>query len=101
MYGGNLKHTSNAKDLTLSIVDNNTIDGFSLYPNPVTNGEINISTAANGTKSVQIFDVLGKQVYSKTIQGNETIKTSNIEAGVYILKVEENGNVATRKLIIN
>ena len=100
MYAGNLRHTSNAQDIYLSIVDN-TIDGFNVFPNPVTNGEINISTASNGTKSVQIFDVLGKQVYTKTIQANETIKTSNFGAGVYILKVEENGNVATRKLIIN
>lgn len=99
MYGGNLKHTSNSKDLTLSIVDN-AIDGFNVYPNPVTNGEINISTASNGTKSVQIFDVLGKQVYFKTIQSNETIKTSNLAAGMYIFSVEENGKTATRKLII-
>jgi outer membrane protein assembly factor BamB len=99
MYAGNLRHTSNIQDITLSVVDN-TIDGFNVYPNPVTNGEISITTAANGTKSVQIFDVLGKQVYSKTIQANETIKTSNFGAGVYILKVEENGNVATRKLLI-
>jgi outer membrane protein assembly factor BamB len=100
MYAGNLRHTSNSKDITLSVVDN-TIDGFNVYPNPVTNGEINITTAANGTKSVQLFDVLGKQVYSKKIEANETIKTSNFGAGVYILKVEENGNVASRKLIIN
>jgi hypothetical protein len=99
MYAGNLRHTSNIQDITLSVVDN-TIDGFNVYPNPVNNGEINISTASNGNKSVQIFDVLGKQVYSKTIQANETIKTSNFGAGVYILKVEENGNVATRKLLI-
>lgn len=100
MYGGNLKHTSNAQDLTLSIVDN-TIDGFNVFPNPVKNGEINISTVANGTKSVQIFDVLGKQVYSKTIQSNETIKTSNLTAGMYILRVEENGKVASSRLIVN
>jgi outer membrane protein assembly factor BamB len=100
MYAGNLRHTSNAQDIYLSIVDNNTIDGFNVYPNPVNNGEINISTSSNGNKSVQIFDVLGKQVYSKNILADEKIKTSNLGAGLYILKVEENGKTATRKLII-
>jgi outer membrane protein assembly factor BamB len=99
MYGGNLRHTSNAKDLTLSVVDI-TIDGFNVYPNPVHNGEINISTASNGNKSVQIFDALGKQVYSKNILADEQIKTSNLGAGLYILKVEENGKTANTKIII-
>ena len=99
MYAGNLRHTSNIQDITLSVVDN-TIDGFNVYPNPVNNGEINISTASNGNKSVQIFDVLGKQVYTKNILADEKIKTSNLGAGLYILKVEENGKTATTKIII-
>ena len=100
MYARNAQHTGNVDTISLLTIKN-TINGFNVYPNPVNNGEFNISTAANGTKSVQLFDALGKQVFSKTIQGNETIKTSNLGAGVYILKVEENGNVASRKLIIN
>jgi outer membrane protein assembly factor BamB len=95
MYAGNIRHTSNVQDITLSIVSN-TIDGFNVYPNPVTNGEINITTA----KTVQIFDTLGKQVYTKIINTNETIKTSNLGAGVYILKMEEAGKAATAKILI-
>jgi outer membrane protein assembly factor BamB len=101
MYGGNLRHTSNAQDIYLSTDDNNTIDGFSIYPNPVKNGEFSISTQSNSVKSVQIFDVLGKQVYAKKIEANEKVKTSNLTAGMYILSVEESGKTATRKLIIN
>lgn len=100
MYARNAKHTGNVDPIILSTI-NNTIDGFSVYPNPVNNGEINITTDTNGTKSVQLFDMLGHQVYSKTIQPNETVKTSNFRAGVYILKVEEKGKVASRKLVIN
>jgi hypothetical protein len=81
--------------------DVNSIDGLSIYPNPAQNGEFYVSTTNNETKSVKIFDVLGKQVYSKRIEGNEKIKTSNLDSGIYILKVEENGKVATRKMIIN
>jgi outer membrane protein assembly factor BamB len=100
MYAGNEKHVGNISIITLS-TDVNSIDGLSIYPNPAQNGEFYVSTTNNETKSVKIFDVLGKQVYSKRIEGNEKIKTSNLDSGIYILKVEENGKVATRKMIIN
>ena len=81
-------------------IEQNSISGLTIYPNPVKNGEFSISKQSNGVKSVQIFDVLGKQVYSKNILADEKIKTSNLGAGMYILSVEENGKTATRKLII-
>ena len=99
MYGKNAKHTSNVNAITLSI-SKESINGFTVYPNPVNNGEFYVSTASNGVKSIQIFDMLGKEVYSKNIEANEKIKTSNLRAGVYILKVEENDKLATTKLVI-
>lgn len=100
MYARNAKHTSNVDAITLSTNKVSEIDGFSIYPNPVKNGEFSISTQSNAVKSVQIFDVFGKQVYSKKIEANEKVKTSNLTAGMYILSVEENGKTASRKLII-
>ena len=101
MYARNAKHTSNVDVITLSANKVSAIDGFKVYPNPVKNGEFSISTQSNGVKSVQIFDVLGKQVYSKKIEANENIKTSNLGTGIYILSVQENGKTDTRKLIID
>lgn len=81
----------------LSVKDNN-IDGLKIYPNPVTRGSFQISTDANGVKDVVIFDVLGKQVV-KTVTEN-TVNVSNLTAGVYIVKVTENGKTATKKLVV-
>jgi len=39
-------------------------------------------------------------VYTKNIEANEIIKTSNLRAGVYILKVIEDDKLATTKLVI-
>lgn len=100
MYGKNAKHTSNVNDITLSTNDVSSIDRFRVYPNPVKNGEFFINTNLNGDKSVQIFDLLGKQVYSQDISANEKIKTSSLRTGIYILKVVENDKAATTKLII-
>ena len=99
MYGRNAKHTSNVNAITLS-TSKESINGFTVYPNPVNNGEFYVSTASNGVKFIQIFDMLGKEVYSKNIEANEIIKTSNLRAGIYILKVAEDDKLATTKMVI-
>jgi len=77
------------------------IESFSLYPNPVNKGKFSISTGDNSLKIIQLYDVVGKMVLSKSVQNREIIDVSNLNAGVYILKVEENDKMATRKLIVN
>ena len=99
MYGRNAKHTSNVNAITLS-TSKESINGFTVYPKPVNNGEFYVSTASNGVKFIQIFDMLGKEVYSKNIEANEIIKTSNLRAGIYILKVAEDDKLATTKMVI-
>ncbi|MCR9263926.1 MAG: T9SS type A sorting domain-containing protein [Flavobacteriaceae bacterium] len=75
------------------------IDGFKLYPNPVTQGKVFIETKDNSPKQIYIFDVLGTQVLQTTILGKE-LNISRLGKGVYILRVLENNKVATRKLIV-
>ncbi len=75
------------------------IDGFKLYPNPVTNGKLYIHTTRNAPKKILIFDVLGTQVLETTILGKE-LNLSDLDAGVYVIRVFEQELVATRKLIV-
>lgn len=77
------------------------ISGFASYPNPVSDGILNISSASTSVKEVTIFNLLGKQVLSSRFSGvNKNIDVSSINAGMYILKVTEEGKMATKKLII-
>ncbi|PCJ95484.1 MAG: hypothetical protein COA50_09810 [Flavobacteriaceae bacterium] len=75
------------------------IEGFTLYPNPTTNGKVFINTANNAPKKIMIFDVLGTKVLETTILGKE-LNISDLDAGIYVLRVLEKSKVATRKLII-
>ena len=77
----------------------NSISGLKLYPNPVSNGTLYIDTTANVEKTVAIFDVLGKQVLNTTINDN-TVNVNALRAGVYLVKITEEGKTATRKLVI-
>jgi hypothetical protein len=82
----------------LSIAQN-SITGLKIYPNPVSNGKLFIETATNSERTVAIFDILGKQVVNTTSSQNE-INVSKLNAGVYIVKITEEGKTATRKLVI-
>jgi len=84
---------------TASVVENQ-IEGFTLYPNPVTRGEFVITSNSNLEKNIEIYSVIGKQVYSKLVKSNEAIDISNLTAGFYMVRVEEEGKLATRKLIV-
>lgn len=76
-----------------------SIEGLSLYPNPVSNGKVYISSKNDLDKEIIIFDVLGKKVLQTTLSSRE-LNVSNLTSGVYIIKINENDASATRKLIV-
>ena len=76
-----------------------SIDGLTIYPNPVNNGKVFISTTLNLTKEINIYDVLGKNIISQTLFGEE-LNISNLSPGVYILRIKEHEFSATRKLVV-
>ena len=80
-------------------IQTNEISGLNIYPNPVTNGTLFINTKLNAEKNITVFDVLGKEVLNTTTSGN-SVNVSKLSAGVYIVKVIENGSSASRKLVI-
>jgi len=75
------------------------IEGLNLYPNPVSNGKVYISTKNDSEKEIIIFDLLGKKVLQASISSKE-LNVSNLNSGVYIIKITENNASATRKLIV-
>jgi len=78
----------------------NNIDGFNTYPNPVTNGQVFVSSDNNVEKQVIIYDLLGKVVLSTEANNNQAINVSQLKTGIYMMKVVEEGNVALHKLMI-
>ena len=81
------------------IQETTVIDGLNLYPNPVSNGKVYITSKNDLDKEVIIFDVLGKKALQTTISSKE-LNISNLSPGVYIIKINEGAATATRKLIV-
>ena len=80
-------------------VQETSIEGLSLYPNPVSNGKVFITTKNDLDKEIIIFDVLGKKVL-QTMMNSKELNVSALGSGVYIIKIIEKESSATRKLII-
>jgi hypothetical protein len=80
-------------------INDNTISGLKMFPNPLSGNVLNITTDANATKAVAVYDVLGKQVIN-TVTANGTVNVSGLTAGIYIVKITEEGQTATRKLVV-
>ena len=78
---------------------NNNIAGLKIYPNPVANGTLFVETTANATKTVAVYDVLGKLVLNTTTADN-AVNVSALHTGVYIVTITEEGKTASRKLVI-
>ncbi len=96
----NLRIGSTFAETTLS-TEKQEIEGFRTYPNPVTNNRFTITSKSAVTKQIAIYNVLGKQVFSKSISGTKSnVDISSIAAGLYILKVTEGTKTATSKLVV-
>jgi len=94
----NLKVSTTFADV-LSNSRFDAIAGLKIYPNPVVDGKLFISTDLNTAKTVSIYDILGKQVLNTRIS-NEVINVTSLKTGVYVVKITEEGKTATRKLVI-
>jgi DNA-binding beta-propeller fold protein YncE len=72
-----------------------------MYPNPVTNNVLNISNNNSNIYDLKIYSIQGQLVLESTINtGINTLNTSNLSSGVYVVKFKNGNKINSRKLII-
>lgn len=82
---------------------NNAITEFKIYPNPVSDNLLKISTNKSvDSLNIEIFNILGTSVIKQKLNNNlKEINISTLKSGIYLVKFQsENGSV-TKKLIKN
>ena len=72
---------------------------MSLYPNPNDAGYVTIQTPVSGLKEVEVFDVIGKTVISTSLI-SDTMDVSELNPGIYMVRVTIDNQSNTSKLII-
>ncbi|MFZ4679198.1 MAG: PQQ-dependent sugar dehydrogenase [Flavobacterium sp.] len=90
-------------DSSLGLNDFNK-NGLSFYPNPAKTEIFIKNNTESSLSKVNIFDLTGKLILTKTIENNESTPSLNITAlssGMYIIAVEDlTGNQYQSKLIV-
>ena len=100
-YGTAQIHPRNIADIEdANAIAENNINGLEIYPNPVTNKQIFVSSASTDIKTIIIYNVLGKIVYQTETNNGQAINISQLKAGIYMMKILENNHVALQKLIV-
>jgi hypothetical protein len=84
---------------TLSVDSFENNISVDIYPNPVKN-ELFINTQLN-LKSVEIYDVTGKQILRlDDIENDKSINLSSLKKGIYLVKLKTpSGDFQTKKII--
>ncbi|MDW5290824.1 T9SS type A sorting domain-containing protein [Formosa sp. PL04] len=87
--------------ITLGIETENKSDRLVIYPNPVSD-IITINYNNSITAKMEIIDYLGKTILSNNInKGINTFDFSTLSSGLYIIKVYDEFETFTRKIIKN
>lgn len=109
LYQPNIFWSSNPKpDISLRVTCNDCgvvnvpeieKNNLTVYPNPATN-KFTVDLGNDEKANIQLFNLVGQQVYNETITGSAQVNVSNLHSGVYMLKVNQNGKVTTTKVVV-
>ncbi|MEM6263861.1 MAG: T9SS type A sorting domain-containing protein [Bacteroidota bacterium] len=108
-YNGNFKYFRNGFPTSIFDSRNNDADDrlSDFYPNPSQDGRVNLNYAAEGFGQVEVsvFDRAGKVLNTQTLQvvnGNNQLSFdfSALSTGLYMVRFQEAGKAAFRKLVI-
>ncbi|MDC9721329.1 MAG: endonuclease [Urechidicola sp.] len=83
--------------VTLAVNDY-TLESIRIYPNPASGNTLTIEVLENVT--ISVFDILGKQVLNTQVsRTNNQIDISDLNSGIYMIRLQTENGSATKKLI--
>lgn len=85
-----------------AVLSNNdfTSSDFSIYPNPLNNGILNIQSQISGTKNIILYDLTGRSVL-KTQIDQDVLNLGSVKSGIYLLQISIDSRSYTSKLVID
>ncbi|MBB6369033.1 M4 family metallopeptidase [Chryseobacterium shigense] len=91
-----------AKLLAVDETIKSDLQNIKIYPNPASNGQFTIESTLKGSADYEIYDLSGKLIKSaeKLEKGINRVNGSGIQAGVYLIKINADGNVISKKIVV-
>lgn len=77
-----------------------SVSSIAIYPNPAKD-QINVRLGENGVAVATLYNLIGQAVKTTTLtEQTSTIAVDDLTAGIYMLRVSQNGKVQTQKISI-
>lgn len=80
--------------------DFNSILQVGVYPNPATNHVIFTMDGLDNQFSVELFDILGKLVFSQVIYNNQPVSIESLAKGLYFYRISANQDSYTGRFMV-
>ncbi len=84
-------------------VNENMVNTLSIYPNPAVN-ETFVTIENAGLNEVSVYDIQGRLVSKESVMANNgdqvRLSTETLTSGVYFVRVSNDGDVRTAKLVV-
>ena len=90
--------TQGGNDFPNAIIEANDLIS-NIYPNPA-NDKVSINLKNNGNATIQLFNILGQEV--KTVYTTENkveVNVSDLNSGIYFIRVDQNNKTFTAKIM--
>ena len=95
---GNAFHIRLALNPSVGINEAGELTGISIFPNPSADGLLQFRAEQGGSFSVQVTDMLGREVLNTRTNGSSTIDLRGEAAGLYTVRVSD-GKASTAQRI--
>ncbi|MDR1112903.1 MAG: T9SS type A sorting domain-containing protein [Bacteroidales bacterium] len=91
---------SSCDDCSMGSIKEMAKKNVTIYPNPATDN-FTVTLDATGKSNIEMFNLVGQKVYSKvTSDATVTVNVNNFKSGVYMLRINQNGQVYTSKVVV-
>ena len=84
-------------DEFLNVSEVNTFD-FEVYPNPATT-EITVNGEFSSNAIATIYDQSGRVITTSAVSNGSSLNISSLDAGIYIVSIQDNGAISTTNLV--
>jgi hypothetical protein len=105
---GNIYYAINTNKFAIALLGSEefSLANFSIYPNPNTgNFTVEFNSESGQDVNILVHDMRGRQIFSSNYKNtgifSENVNLSNVEAGVYLVTVNDGARKEMKRIVVN
>ncbi|MBK6753596.1 MAG: T9SS type A sorting domain-containing protein [Flavobacteriales bacterium] len=88
-------------DPSISVAEQDGLDGVQMYPNPSVDGLVRVVSVLSGISTVEVTNAMGEIVLSDRFTGSTTLNLSGAAKGVYMVRISNEEGSMVQRIVRN